>query len=70
MKTLKIILTFIGSFALAFCLGAFYYADFNFKNWSPEGRFFTELVALLIAVVALSAVVMFDDDNYGLTRHG
>jgi hypothetical protein len=63
MKTLKIILTFIGSFALFFCLGAFYYADFNFKNWSPEGRFFIELVALGLAGFAVFVVVMLDNDN-------
>jgi|LauGreSuBDMM15SN_2_FD.fasta_scaffold324494_1 hypothetical protein len=63
MKTLKIILIFIGSFALMFCLGAFYYVDFNFKNWSSVGRFFTELVALAIAGFAISAVIMFNNDN-------
>lgn len=63
MKTLKTILIFIGSFALMFCLGAFYYADFNFKNWSPVGRFLTEVVALTIAAFAISAFVMLDNDN-------
>jgi len=63
MKTLKIILIFIGSFALMFCLGAFCYADFNFKNWSPVGRFFTVAVALAITPLAISAVIMLDNDN-------
>jgi hypothetical protein len=63
MKTLKIILTFIGSFALVFCLGAFYYADFNFKNWSQGGRFFIELIASGIAAFSIFTVVIFDNDS-------
>jgi len=63
MKILKIILAFIGSFALMFCLGAFYYADFNFKNWSPEGRFFIELISSALAAFSIFTVVIFDNDD-------
>lgn len=61
MKILKIILIGIGSFALVYCLTAFFYADFNFKNWSKDGRFFTESLGLMLAGVGIFVVVLLDN---------
>lgn len=58
MKILKIILTIISSFALVYCLTAFFYADFNFKNWSEHGRFITEVLATFICGAILTCPLL------------
>lgn len=66
MKILKIILIGIGligigSFALAYCLVAFFYADFNFKNWGFHGRFFMELLGILFVAFGFFTAALFEE---------
>lgn len=63
MKILKIILITIGSFVLAYCLTAFFYADFNFKNWSFQGRLFTDLLGFTFAGFGIFTIIFYDIMN-------
>lgn len=61
MTILKIILIGIGSFALVYCLTAFCYADFNFKNWRVFDRLFMEVVAIFIWGITITCPSLKQD---------
>ena len=61
--SVKIILIVIGSFVFTYCFTAFYYADFNFANWSFDSRFFTGWLGFGLAIMGVLIMIMFDNDN-------
>ena len=60
---MKILLTVIGSFALSYCLTAFFYTDFNFINWGEKVRFITMFHGFVIAVFGSLFTVWYDAVN-------